>query len=158
MRHEIGNTDDVLERMLKYGRAFGDYIVRVTGDNPFTCPQLLLALTALAEATDADYVAPADHPAIPRGVRSEVIKVAALDKIIEELGGYTGDDVSGRVRENVDHSVIVDLGYHTDACFTIDTMEQLEYVRGVMAELGPNPSIAELVDYHDRRGGPDDST
>lgn len=58
--------------------AEGNYnpIIRVTGDNPLTDPNIILDLLALWEP--GTYVYPTG---LPRGVRSEVIDVSLLDKI-----------------------------------------------------------------------------
>jgi len=144
-----GHAEDVIARMLLAAREVGgiDTIVRVTGDNPLTCPALICGLMGVHWALNADYTYPYAYPHIPRGVRSEVIKYRALRELHQMLGAVTHDDISG-VFMMLDHTVGVDCNFDTDARFTVDTADELEVVREVYRSFGGDPpGIPELITW-----------
>jgi spore coat polysaccharide biosynthesis protein SpsF len=75
-----GDEEDVLRRHVECARAHAaDAVVRVTGDNPLTDTETLLALVGAHLADDADYTyVPGD--ALLMGILSEVISSAALER------------------------------------------------------------------------------
>lgn len=73
----IGSEKNVLERFYLATEQFGgDYILRVTGDNPFTDPEFADRTVELAIETDADIFHFTD---LPLGTGVGIIKKTALD-------------------------------------------------------------------------------
>ena len=74
----IGSRDNVLERYYEASEKYdADYIVRITGDNPFTDSDYASMILNIAIETGADI---SSIPNLPLGVAVEVIKRDALDK------------------------------------------------------------------------------
>lgn len=73
-----GSEDDVMDRFIKAGKEEGaDIIVRITGDNPLTDPELIDVIIESHINSDADYTR-IDN--LPVGITAEVISFAALKK------------------------------------------------------------------------------
>lgn len=140
---------DILSRLLEVGDHYeASHVIRVTGDNPLTCPKLMTAMVDLCKALNADYVSPMDYPKIPRGIRSEVIKMDHLRNVVEATCGYEADDISGKLRTAIDgHVALVDCGYDTRASFTIDTEEQMRYMQMLFQCSKLGHSIEELIEF-----------
>lgn len=78
-----GNPEDVFERFLKAAeKEKADHVVRVTGDNPLTDPDVIDQLIQHHVQSEADYTT---MDGLPLGVSSEVISVKALKKAQSEL-------------------------------------------------------------------------
>jgi len=73
----IGSEDNVLERFYLAAEKFGgDYIMRVTGDNPFTDPGFAARTIETARATEADLCYLSN---LPLGTGAGIIKKSALE-------------------------------------------------------------------------------
>ena len=73
-----GSRDDVLGRFLGAAeRARADLVVRVTGDCPFVCPDLIDQAVEMAAREGADAVGAAGYP---EGVTAEVVTRKALER------------------------------------------------------------------------------
>lgn len=74
-----GSEDDVVERMLQAARTHqADVVIRVTGDNLFTDPDVTDMLIEQMEAANGDY---ARMNGLPLGVTSEVMTVEAMHRL-----------------------------------------------------------------------------
>ncbi len=111
----LGHPWDISKR---FREAAEDYnpIIRVTGDNPLTDPNIMLDLLALWEP--GAYVYPTG---LPRGVRSEIIDVSLLDKVPLEKQEH---EFSYPLMEM---GCAIEKGYdYPDRSMTCDTLEDYE--------------------------------
>lgn len=102
-----GDEDDVLKRHVDCARHFGaEHLVRVTGDNPLTDSETLLALVELhrREAADYSYV-PGD--ALLMGILPEVVSRAALERSWEHgLARHRSELVTLYIKEHPEEFAI----------------------------------------------------
>ena len=76
-----GSESDIIHRFVKAGEIEqADVIVRVTGDNPFTDPEILDTLIKSHLETDADYTR---MDRLPIGITPEVINMSAMKTLLE---------------------------------------------------------------------------
>ncbi len=74
----VGSVENVLERYCLAAREFGgEYIIRVTGDNPFTCPEYASMALEISLESKADLCALSN---LPLGTAVEIIKMEALEE------------------------------------------------------------------------------
>jgi spore coat polysaccharide biosynthesis protein SpsF len=74
----VGSMENVLERYCFAAREFGgEYIVRVTGDNPFTCPDYAAMALDISLEASCDLCALGN---LPLGAAVEIIKREALEE------------------------------------------------------------------------------
>lgn len=84
-----GSEDDVMDRFIKAGeKEQADIIVRITGDNPFTDPEVIDTMIESHINSGADYTR-MDN--LPVGVTAEIISLSALKKAFRmaEDSSYT---------------------------------------------------------------------
>jgi len=97
----IGSVDNVLERYYMASNEFGgDYIMRVTGDNPFADPYYaeITAKTSLKRKPDLCSITN-----LPLGIAVEIIKKDALDRAyFNSDTPYHFEHVSPYIKENKD--------------------------------------------------------
>ncbi len=158
-----GSLDNVLERYWMAARRFGgDFIVRITGDNPFTDIGCADATVRRAIETGADICAPEK---LPLGTAVEVIGREALETAYREGNEpHQKEHVSPFIKEHPARFRIerfpVDLENPFDNLrLTVDTEEDLRLAsaiyealyRGVPLALGEvirylaaNPRLAEI--------------
>lgn len=78
-----GSADQVIERMLKVGALTNaDYLIRITGDNPFTSIEHISSQVEMIKREELDYVRLVN---VPVGATAEVIKYQALIKCNEMM-------------------------------------------------------------------------
>ncbi len=174
-----GSADDVLDRYYQAMRLFNaDYVVRVTGDNPFTDPGHASETLGRAFRLSTDLCAPSD---LPLGTAVEVIKSAALERAWIEAGEpHHREHVSPFIKERTERFFIerFKTGCRSpfqDIRLTVDTDEDYRLAsrlydalhRGrpfpldeVLAFLENNPSLIEINRHveqrtmrHSERGG-----
>jgi len=146
-----GDEDDVMSRALDAADICGaDTIIRVTGDNPLTDPDLLAYLLQRHKGADNDYTYTKDAP---RGTRSEIIKTTALYQLYKGLSGTARNDTEYMTnylftlpkRENIQLPL---MWVARDQSFTVDTPDDLEYVRQIYDEFqGKPPKLEELIQW-----------
>jgi len=134
-----GPLDDVLSRFaLSLDRHPARYVVRVTGDNPFTDPAALAAMVEIAEAHGADYV---HAPGLPVGAAAEVFSAACLKRCAQEAtSDYDREHINGYLYDNKDKFSII---AHQDdeGCvarevrLTVDTPEDYAFVQELYGAL-----------------------
>ncbi len=74
-----GDENDVLKRYIDCSKHFGfKVVVRITGDNIFTDPELSKRLSELLLKNELDY---AVYDALPPGITSEAVSLPALERI-----------------------------------------------------------------------------
>jgi spore coat polysaccharide biosynthesis protein SpsF len=95
----IGPEDNVLERFYRAAQEFGgDYILRVTGDNPFTDPGYAAKTIEIALSSSADLCYISN---LPLGTGAGIIKKSALDAAFHNSDKpYHFEHVSPYIREH----------------------------------------------------------
>jgi spore coat polysaccharide biosynthesis protein SpsF len=159
----VGSESNVLERYTFAAREFGgEYIIRVTGDNPFTDVDFGSMAIDAAVKGEADL---ASVSGLPLGAGVEVIRRVALEKAFAESSTpYHFEHVTPYIKENpaifkiVRIPVIVE-NQITDLRLTVDTVEDYTMasalydalytgepfsVRDVIAYCLAHPEIAEI--------------
>ena len=80
-----GSEKNVLKRYYQAAKTFGlEIVVRVTGDCPCVCPELIDLIVASHVATGADYSSNTLKRSFPRGLDVEVISFNALEKVYQK--------------------------------------------------------------------------
>lgn len=153
-----GSEDDVLSRYLEAARMLqADPVVRVTSDCPlydFTLLDEMLAARerAINETGPIDCYSNCLHRTYPRGLDTEIMSMDALKRLEKEATDPRArEHVTWHIYRNpndyrlVNHARENDTD-HSELRWTVDTPEDLEFVRQVYALLYPdNP----LFDRHD---------
>jgi spore coat polysaccharide biosynthesis protein SpsF (cytidylyltransferase family) len=129
----MGDPNNVILRMLECDDSVGpsDFILRVTADNPFTCPYHLRKLIALASTTSLDY---SIIPDLNTGFRSEIISRSYLESVLNSVQNPNCSEYMTFMLDRPDKCNVVYLqpDIHLNDrkfCFTVDTFVQYEYVR-----------------------------
>ena len=152
-----GSEKNVLQRFDDAIRQFGlDTVVRVTGDNPLTDPEVMDEMIATHHSQGAEYTYTPDPP---RGTRSEIISVSTVRTLLHravdpDSSEYMTDmlrrpDVFRVVAHRVSNPSWVRPEYR----LTVDTREDLELVRHVYGhfEGRDDISLTETISFLDRR-------
>jgi spore coat polysaccharide biosynthesis protein SpsF len=151
-----GDAEDVLGRFVAAATAFGlDPIIRATGDNPAV--DVLAAgrtLTAL-RASGADYVR---EDGLPLGAGVEGITFAALCRTaMAAQEQQDREHVTTYVKRHPHAFRTVSIQAPAPLCrpdlrVTIDTREDLEYVRTLFARTGTDsPTLRQIIEAAGRR-------
>jgi spore coat polysaccharide biosynthesis protein SpsF len=125
-------------------------LVRVTADCPLIDPAVVDEVVAEWRRGDADYVANVIEPrTYPVGMDTEVVSAAALLAAdAEATDPYDREHVTPFVRSRPERfpqrAVTLDPP-RPDVRLTLDTPEDLEHLRAVVAATGPDASLAELI-------------
>jgi glutamate-1-semialdehyde 2,1-aminomutase/spore coat polysaccharide biosynthesis protein SpsF len=136
-----GDLRDVLQRYAGAAREFkADVIVRLTGDCPLHTPDTVDEVVSAFLAGDADYASNVEPYTRPDGTDVEVFTRGLLDRANAEApAGPDREHVTLYMRRSPDvrrlyfrHNSGLDAGHLR---WTVDTPDDLEYVRRVWAEL-----------------------
>jgi spore coat polysaccharide biosynthesis protein SpsF len=151
-----GSLTDVLGRFIDVLDAFGPRsVVRLTGDCPLTCPEVIDQVVADFLTGGADYVSNTLIPTFPDGLDVEVVSAAALREVARNssdaaehehvtLGIYRRPE-QFRVRNVADASG----RDHSDLRWTVDNQEDFEFVTWVFDSLyarNPDFDYARVLD------------
>lgn len=148
-----GSEQNVLERFWKASQKFpSDYIVRITGDNPFTDVFFAEKAIELAFETDADLCS---FNNLPLGTAVEVIKTKALQKtLLMANKAYHFEHVTPFIKEHPELFRIIRKQGVYDNPFelvriTVDTKEDLELARIICDALykGTYFGINEIIAF-----------
>jgi spore coat polysaccharide biosynthesis protein SpsF (cytidylyltransferase family) len=148
-----GDEQNVLKRFYDCAHALNlgpdSKIVRLTGDCPLSCPDLIVNLSRHYEATSSDYVR-IDTATYPRGVDAELFTFAMLIEANETADtSFEQEHVtpyfyqSGRYR--VSH-LKNPLGNHASYRLCVDEMADFKCVTEVIRNLGDNWASATYED------------
>lgn len=145
-----GPAYDVLARYIVVIEAVNpDAVVRVTSDCPLLSPSVSSAVLAAFAEDDADYASNTLERTWPRGLDTEVVATEALVTAAREA-------TSPVDREHVTPFIwrqptrfrlrsVTTSPDRSDLRLTVDTPEDLELVRRVYAELGPDCDIDDVL-------------
>lgn len=151
-----GDELDVMGRFLSVARAHeARTIVRVTGDNPLTDPEMMDHMLAIHDEQAAEYTYTDD---LPRGTRSEIMDVAALERCYGLIEDRLATEYMTLMIRRPDRFRVIRAGALDDAVrrpelrLTIDTPDDLRLVRGIYEAFdGAPPRLAEIIAWLDAR-------
>jgi spore coat polysaccharide biosynthesis protein SpsF len=143
-----GDEHNVLARFIGAARAFNlTEVVRATADNPFVDPHGPRRVLALQHHVKADHVVERE---LPVGAAVEAVTVAALERSHAWITlPYDREHVTSFVRRDPRfraHSAAApDALRRPGLRLTVDTQEDLNFVRKVFASLGTDAPVASLA-------------
>lgn len=153
-----GSLDDVLGRFAQATRHLEpqDLVVRLTADCPLTDPSLIRRLVDAHQLSRRDYTATTwPRRTFPKGLDAEVLSAALLRHVAEiATDAYDREHVTPfvyRQPESFNLGGIQQTRWEGEACWTVDTAEDLAFVREIYRSLyGPGfcfttESIRSLV-------------
>jgi len=137
-----GNENDVLKRYIDAVSQFGgDYVVRITADNPLTDPNIVDMVIRKALKNKVDYASNNLQKTFPLGFFVEVIS----RKILEKLEKLTQDQsdrehVTLYIHKNKNSFKVFNLTapqefFYPDWRLTVDTKEDFELIKHVFENL-----------------------
>ncbi len=150
--YAVGSELDVRERYRQAARAYRvDIVVRATGDNPCVDPGIADETIAQILKTDVDLLSYAN---LPLGIAVEAFRTEALldDRIAAKPEHR--EHVSIHIKQNRDlfkvlhlkHPLMNQYAGLRPPRLTVDTLEDLEVVRGVFRLLGDSFTTKEVMD------------
>ena len=147
-----GDLDDVLSRFLSIAEispSVDDLWIRLTGDCPLVCPEIIDMTVASIRGGHADYVSNSIEPSFPRGLDVEVFTTSAL----RQAGRYATTTFD---REHVTTWMIRNLKHPVDFPrldpprsefrLTVDHWEDYEVVRAVFEALARDSTFFDCQD------------
>lgn len=150
-----GATEDVLGRYAAAAAAFGfEVVIRATGDNPAVDIHAPGRLLALLRTSGADYAA---EVGLPLGAAVEVMTASALQRAA--MAAQHTDDrehVTTYIKRNprvfrLAHAAAPAPLCRPDLRLTVDTAEDLRYVRELFARTGANsPTLRKVIEVAGR--------
>jgi len=153
----VGSVENVLERYFLAAREFGgEYILRVTGDNPFTDPEYASMALEISIESHADLCA---LNGLPLGTAVEVIRREALEQAHEKSDKpYHREHVTPYIKEHTELFRIERPQVHLKNPFeklrlTVDTPEDYELARIIYESLYqgqpfPLASVIAFIQKH----------
>ena len=148
-----GSETNVLDRY--YNAAINydcDYVMRITGDNPFTDVQFAAATLEMAVKENADICSPEN---LPLGTAVEVISMTSLKTAHQEADlPYQLEHVSPFIKENPQRFKIIKFNAGLkfsieNLRLTIDTPEDLEFAQIISQNLykgAPYP-VVDIINF-----------
>ena len=153
-----GAEDDVLSRFGKAAEQFpADAYLRVTADCPLIDPQVIDDVVSAFWSGDFDYCSNVLVRTYPIGMDCEVVSAEVLWAAVAEAVDpvereHVTPFVYGRPERfrlrNVEAPAWAN---RPDLRLTVDEANDLELLRRVIDELGPDPSLREVLQLLDRR-------
>jgi spore coat polysaccharide biosynthesis protein SpsF len=147
-----GSEDDVLERYFLASKNIDcDYVIRITGDNPFTDHKSASMALKYAYDNNADHCTTAG---IPLGTGVEIIKKTALAKAYKEgKEPHHREHVTPYIKEHPELFKIIRYqstleNPFTDLRLTVDTAEDFKFIEILYNELY-NDKPVELLEVID---------
>jgi spore coat polysaccharide biosynthesis protein SpsF len=152
-----GDQDDVLDRYFRAAQlAKAEVVVRITSDCPLIDPEITDKTVAEFLETRSDYASNALVRTYPRGLDTEVMSAAVLGRAWQQARKrYEREHVTPYIYEHPAEFKLLSVTGDTDLGslrWTVDTPEDLEFVRAVYARLKDNPMFLwrDVVDLLDR--------
>lgn len=146
----LGSENDVLDRYIKAGQYYSaDILVRVTGDNPLTCPKCIDQMITSHLKREAQYTVMED---LPLGIGSEIVNLNTLVEIQQmNLLDYHREHVTLFIRENKTkfRTNVLKAPEELkapDIRLTVDTNEDFEVMKVVYDNLYKEGHIIEVSD------------
>jgi len=149
-----GHPLDVLGRFL--GAIDGrecSAVIRVTGDNPLTDPEMMDRMIDQHQSSGADYSFTEE---LPRGTRCEVISVEALRRCHELAVDPNSSEYMTYMLKRPDHFRVAPVSAYSSAVqrpelrLTIDTPEDYQVVSSVFSAFGGTPpGLSSIIEWLD---------
>lgn len=142
-----GSLDDVLERFISVIDCYSpDEVVRLTADCPLASPAVVDQVISAFVTSHADYVSNTLEASYPDGVDVEVVRSSALRWVAENSNDpHEHEHVTLGVYRRPERFRCLNVAGPTDLSalrWTVDTPEDLAFVRSVYSELHPsNPGF-----------------
>lgn len=148
-----GALDDVAGRFLACAECEGwDYAVRINGDNVFADADTLLAMAAIAETGQYDFVTNVPNRTFPYGMSVEIVRVSFFRRVLETI-----DDEADRehvTKYLYDHPdlgtryVYVNTAYPAASGLqlALDTPEDFARCERMIASMRGNPAACGLAE------------
>lgn len=139
-----GDRDDVLDRYFRAAQlAKADVIVRITSDCPLIDPEVTDKTIAAFLEARPDYASNGLVLTYPRGLDTEVMSFAALGKAWQGARkSYEREHVTPYIYEHPAEFKLLsvtDDADHSSQRWTVDTVEDLEFVRQIYARFRSGP-------------------
>ena len=136
-----GSEEDVLDRYYRTAEATGaDAVVRVTSDCPLIDPEISDKVIRAFLERQSDYASNTLQRTYPRGLDTEVMTRDALARTWREARKpYERTHVTAYIYENPDWFDLLAVtgeSDHSDCRWTVDTPEDLSFVRAVYERMG----------------------
>jgi spore coat polysaccharide biosynthesis protein SpsF len=152
-----GDQNDVLDRYYRAAQLVkADVIVRITSDCPLIDPGITdKTVSAFLEALP-DYASNTLARTYPRGLDTEVMSLAALARAWQQARKpYEREHVTPYLYEHPSEFKLLSVtgdADHSTHRWTVDTTEDLEFVRAVYARFTANPEFLwrDVLDLLDR--------
>ena len=145
-----GDLKNTLDRYYQCATKFNvDIIVRIPADKPLIDPHLVDDAISKFDPTKYDYISNWLEPNVPSGTEVEIFTFSALEKAWKEANtDYQKEHVSPYFYQNPDKFRIFDLKYHsypTDLKYSLDTAEDLEFIRLLIKQIHKKPILTEDI-------------
>jgi spore coat polysaccharide biosynthesis protein SpsF len=136
-----GDQDDVLDRYFQAAQLAGaDVVVRITSDCPLIDPEITEKTIRAFLENQPDYASNTIVRTYPRGLDTEVISLKALARAwTEARKPYEREHVTPYLLEHPSDFVLLSVtgdGDYSGFRWTVDTLEDLEFVQAVYFRLG----------------------
>jgi len=135
-----GSEEDVVDRIYKAAKqAKADVIVRITADDPLVDPELMDRMVGERKRRQLDFLGNSNPETFPHGLNLDVMRMEALERLWEltrnpkypakfRIGNYEHENNLSHLR------------------WTVDTREDLEFMRGVYKHLYTKKRIFLMKD------------
>jgi spore coat polysaccharide biosynthesis protein SpsF len=142
-----GDQDDVLDRYFRAAQlAKADVVVRITSDCPLIDPEITDKTIAAFLDAKPDYASNSLVRTYPRGLDTEVMSFATLGRAWRQARKpHEREHVTPYIYEHPDEFKLLSVTGEIDYSghrWTVDTAEDLEFVRAVYARLKTNPTFS----------------
>jgi spore coat polysaccharide biosynthesis protein SpsF len=142
-----GDQDDVLDRYYRAAQlAKAEVVVRITSDCPLIDPEVIDKTVAAFLEAKPDYASNALDRMYPRGLDTEVMSFTALSRAWQEARKpYEREHVTPYIYEHPDKFKLLSVTGAADFSshrWTVDTAEDLEFVRTIYGRFKANPEFA----------------
>lgn len=142
-----GSEDDVLDRYFKAALSRdASIVVRITSDCPLIDHQVVDRVVRELISSGADYSSNTISRTYPRGLDAEAMKIEALESAWKNADQpFQREHVTPYIYQNPSqfklHPVTIEED-HSSLRWTVDTVEDLEFVRKVFEHFGSNADFA----------------
>lgn len=142
-----GSQEDVLERYYVAAAAYrADVVVRITADCPLIDPEIVDRVVEAFLDIEPDYASNTVCRTYPRGLDTEVMSMAALERAWREaLIPYQRIHVTPYLYQNPEIFAVFPVIQREDLSsgrWTVDTPEDLELLRAIYGRLGPGDAFS----------------
>jgi spore coat polysaccharide biosynthesis protein SpsF len=152
-----GDQDDVLDRYFRAAQlSQAKVVVRVTSDCPLIDPEVADKTIKAFLEVRPDYASNILVRTYPRGLDTEVMSFATLERAWQEARQpYEREHVTPRIFEHPSEFKLLSVTGNADYSgyrWTVDTPEDLEFVRSIYARLKDKPAFVwrDVLDVLDR--------